>query len=86
MRIRGRHIGLFLVAANAVLSAITVWSNDPENDTPPIMAAMMMVLGLAFLGLYLLTRFLLSRPHKEQRLRKEPRGFQVLPSNPSGDV
>ena len=51
MRTRGRHIGLLLVVAYAVSGAITAWMDDPNDDTPPIMAIGMMLLGFAFLGI-----------------------------------
>ncbi len=81
MQILGRHIGLFCIGAYALLGAITAWADDPIDDTPPIMAFMMMAIGFVFLAVYVLVRVMDSGSQRGELAR----GFQVLPLIPPDD-
>jgi len=49
-----RFVGLAFVLACAAMAALTVWGEDRDADTPPIMAVMVMLFGFALLVGYFL--------------------------------
>ena len=58
-----RFVGLAFVLAYAAMAALTVWGENRDADTPPIMAVMVMVIGFALLvGYFLFVWF--DKPRK----------------------